>query len=189
MNFIDWAKTVDWQKINDVCDSLSDLNESQFRFLKGRFIELLLEHFSDGTLTYVGEKHKDFYCKKFNCTVELKSEFSTKLYYSKWDSLKLETSVIFSNTMGNHNNRNIDPSFVTDYLIIIKSDGAILVEKENILKNLWQRDDGYKLYLGPKDVVELSGRLKKKESYKLNLKEQIDNFLRLTIQEIDTLKE
>lgn len=106
VTFIDWAKTIDWQKVNDVCESLDDLNDSQYRFIKGRFIELLIEDCSKGVLTYVGEKHKDFDCKKYNVTVELKSETSNKLYNRK--GLKNNFGIRFNNSMGT-NKQDLNP--------------------------------------------------------------------------------
>lgn len=186
MTFVEWAKTIDWQKINDVCDALDDLNDRQFRFIKGRFIEFLLEDCTNGELKHVDQTHKDFDCPLFNCTVELKSEVSTKLYNKK--GLKKNFGVRFNNSMGT-NKSSLDPSHVTDYVIITKKDGSILVDKKTVLQNIKYNGDGCILSLTSDDVTELSGKMEVKTKYNLNLKWRIDNILRLTIQHLDTLKE
>lgn len=177
-DFVKWAKTIDWQHINNVCDSLDDLNDSQYRFLKGRFIELLIEHNSDGVLEFVGEKHKDFNCKKFNCTIELKSEVSNSLYNKK--SMRPNFQVIFNNSMGT-NKSTTDPDHVTDYLIIVKKDGAVLVDKKTILENVVHNGDGCVLKLQPQKVTELSGKVAPNKKYVLNIKQQVDLLLKETI--------
>lgn len=192
MTFIEWCKTIDWQKINDVSESLDDLNDSQFRFIKGRFIELLVEDCSKGVLTFVGEKHKDFDCKKYNCTIELKSEVSQNLYKKvpkqkgKFE-LKPNFGIRFNNSMGTNSN-TVDPNHVTDYLIIIKSDGVVLVDKQNVLQNIKIHGDGCTLSLQPHKVTELTGRIVQKDKYKLDIKWRIDNLLKVTIQHLDTMK-
>lgn len=182
--FIDWAKTVDWQAINNVCNSLDDLNDSQYRFLKGRFIELLVEHYSKGFLEFVGEKHKDFNCNQYNCTIELKSEVSNSLYNKK--SMRPNFSVIFNNSMGT-NKVAIDPDHVTDYLIIIKKDGVILVDKKTILENVKSNGDGFVLKLQPNKVIELSGKLSPNKKYELNIKKKVDLLLKETIINLKNL--
>ena len=183
--FPEYCKTIDWQKINDVCESLDDLNDSQYRFIKGRFIELLVEQLSNGVLEFVGEKHKDFNCKQYNCSVELKSEVSNSLYNKK--GLKANFGVRFNNSMGT-NKDTLDPDHVTDYLIIVKKDGVVLVDKQTVLQNVKQHGDGFTLSLQPGKVIELTGKVSQKDKYKLDMKWRIDNLLKVTIQHLDSLK-
>lgn len=181
-DFIKWAKTIDWQTINNVCDSLDDLNDSQYRFLKGRFIELLVEHYSKGVLEFVGEKHKDFNCKKFKCTIELKSEVSNSLYNKK--TMRPNFNIRFSNSMGT-NKTEIDPNHVTDYVIIIKKDGVVLVDKKTVLESVVTHGDGFTLKLQPNKVVELSGKLTPNKKIQLNIKEQVDLLMKQTISQLE----
>jgi hypothetical protein len=187
--FVSWAKTIDWQSINDVCESLDDLNDSQYRFIKGRFIELLIEHFSHGVLDYVGEVHKDYDCKKFNCTIELKSVTSQRLYKTlKGKSVLRESNnIILNNSMGT-NKKTLDPNNVADYLIIVKSDGAVLTDRNTVVSRAKINGDGCVVILKPNDVVELSGKLNQYPTYSLNMKEKIDNLLCDTIANLDTFK-
>jgi hypothetical protein len=185
--FVKWAKTIDWQEINDVCESLDDLNDSQWRFVKGRFIELLVEHFSNGVLDYVGAVHKDFDCNKFKCTVELKSVTSQSLYTIK-GKLRAGNNIILNNSMG-VNKKVLDPNNVADYLIIVKSDGAVLADKNTVIANAKSNDDGFVVKLKPEHVVELSGKLEQVTSYKLNIKQRLDNMLHDTISNLNKFKE
>lgn len=180
-DFVNWAKNLNWQKIHNVCDSLNDLNDSQYRFLKGRVIELLIENFSNGVLTFVGEKHKDFNCDKFNCTIELKSEISNTLYTKK--GLRSTFGVRFNNSMGT-NKSSLDPAHVADYVIIVKKDGSVLVDKSTVLKNVKSHGDGFSLILKPNDVVELSGKITTTEKFDINLKKHVDNLITETISNL-----
>lgn len=186
-DFITWAKTIDWQSINDVCESLDDLNDSQYRFIKGRFVELLVENFSNGVLTYIGDLHKDFDCKKFNCTIELKSQTSQSLY-KKNGLLRESNQIILNNSMGT-NVSILDPNHVADYLIIVKSDGAVMVDKNTVLARTKSNGDGFVALFKPSDVIELSGKLKQVTKYKLNMRLKINNLIIDTIKNLDMFKE
>ena len=182
MTFTEFCKTLDWQKIINVCSSVDDLNDSQYRFVKGRFIELLVENLSNKVLVYIGDKHKDFVSKQYNCSVELKSQTSTGLYLKK-GNLRSTFTVRFNNSMGN-NKEILDPLHVADYLIIVMKDGAVLVNKDTILQNLVYYKDGYTLKLRPQHVIELTGKMSVLKTYNLNLKQKIDNLLLHEIQNI-----
>jgi hypothetical protein len=187
--FVAWAKTIDWQTINDVCESLSDLNDSQYRFIKGRFIELMVDQFSGNVLTYVGDKHKDFDCAKFKCTVELKTVTSDTLYKTLQGKYVLRdtTSVIFNNSMGT-NKKVLDPDNVADYTIVIKDGGVALTDKATVLRRAKLNGDGCTIGLKPEDLTELTGRLSHITEYKLNMKDKLDSLLRDTIANLDIFK-
>ena len=73
-------------------NKLEDLNDRQWRFIKGLVIELIVEKYSgeDG-LTYVGDSFKDYFWKKYNLTVELKSGLSGSMYGKKGNLNKCRT--------------------------------------------------------------------------------------------------
>lgn len=181
--FIQICKKINWQKIIDICESLDDLNDSQYRFLKGRFIELLVEHESNGLLKYIGSKHKDYECDKFKCTVELKSATSQQLY-KKDGTLRKGNSIILNNSMGTNKKNILDTTDVADYLIIIKADGAVLVNKDTVLKNAYSNGDGFVVKLQPIDVIELSGMLCQENKHSVRLKSKFDNLIRDVILSI-----
>jgi hypothetical protein len=181
--FISRCKKIDWQKVIDICQSLTDLNDGQYRFLKGRFIELLIEKESNGLLKYVGDKHKDFVCNKFCYSVELKSVTSQQLY-KKDSTLRHGNSIILNNSMGSNKKLFLDPNDVADYLLILKSDGAVLVDKKTVLQNAQSNGDGFVLKLKPNNVIELSGYLTQVNKYSTELKSKFDDLLRATIHEL-----
>lgn len=174
--FIDDCKSIDWQKIIDVCRSLQDLNDGQYRFLKGRFIELLLENQSNNLLEYVGLKHKDYDCHKYNYSIELKSITSQPLY-KKNKELRKSNSIILNNSMGTNKKTMIGPEDVADYTIIIKCDGAVMVDKNTLMQKTISNGDGFIAVLQPMDVIELSGMLEPKNDYKISVKQELDNLL------------
>lgn len=183
-DFTAWAKTLDWGKVCNVSQSLDDLNDGQFRFIKGRFIELLIEHLSLGTLKFVGEKHRDFTSDTFNCSVELKSEISNSLYTKK-GMLRKTFSVRLNNSMGT-NKITLDANTVADWLIIVKKDGAVLVNQDTVIKHAKSHGDGFSLNLTPETVTELSGKITAKKTYELNLKDKIDALLRSSIIQVSS---
>lgn len=182
MSFIKFCKTIDWQKVIDVCQSLDDLNDSQYRFVKGRTIELLIQELSNGVLEFVGEKHKDFNCKKYKCTVELKSLVSQNLYNKK--TMRPNFTVKFNNSNGT-NKVEINPNHVTDYLLVVLKNGVVLVEKKVVLENLKHQGDGWDLKLQPDKVIEISGKVDINTKYIINMKEKIDSVITNTIRNLD----
>lgn len=182
--FVARCKEINWQKIINVCDSLNDLNDRQLRFLKGRVIELLVENESNGFLTYVNEKHKDFECPSFKYTVELKSLTSEQLY-KKNGELKKNNTVMLNNSMGTNKKLVLDPSEVCDYLFVVKSDGAVLVDKQTVIKNAKSNGDGFRIHLEPDHVIELSGRLLVNCKYDLDIRDKMDTLLRNTIKSLE----
>lgn len=182
MGFIEYCKTLDWQKVVDFCHSLDDLNDAQYRFVKGRAVELLIESLSSGVLTFVGERHKDFNCPEYGCTVELKSIASAKLYNKK--GLPKKITVKFNNSNGT-NKASINPDHVTDYLLVVLKNGVVVVEKTVVLDNLTHCGDGWNLVLTPDKVVQISGKLEHKNTYGLRLKEGVDNLIRAAISGLE----
>jgi len=72
---LDDLKSFKWQKVIDIGNTLDDLSDHQWRFMKGFIAEILVEECS-GSLVYVGDIHKDYDWPKHNLTVELKSQLS-----------------------------------------------------------------------------------------------------------------
>jgi hypothetical protein len=181
--FVSDCKSIDWQKVIDICESLDDLNDSQFRFLKGRFIELVVENQSNGLLKYVGNKHQDYICERYNLKVELKSVTSQQLY-KKDKTLRKSNTIILNNSMGTNSKNALDPKDVADYLIVVKSDGAVLVDKQTILDNATSNGDGFIVKLEPEHVVELSGMLGNSVKYNIKIKDKVDTLLKAVIDHL-----
>ena len=168
-DIIDDLKAFDWQTIVDFGNSLDDLNDSQWRFLKGLVAELTVEEHGEDTLTYVGEKHKDYEWPKHDVDVELKSQLSASMYGKK-GNLSKHYSVKLNNSMGTNKKTKLDPSEVADVLIVVRNDGAFAIDKQTILDNATPGGDGFEVKVTKDQIVEISGKITQQTVYNTNLK-------------------
>ncbi len=170
-NIIDDLKTFNWQTIIDFGSSLDDLNDSQWRFLKGLIIELLVEEHGEDSLKYVGEKHKDYVWPKYNIDVELKSQMSGSMYGKK-GKLQKRYGIKLNNSMGTNKKQTLDPSDVADVLIVVRDDGAFAIDKQTILANARPGGDGFEVSVLAEQIQEISGKINRQTVYQSNLKEE-----------------
>ena len=173
---IDALRKFDWHQIIDKGNKLEDLNDRQWRFIKGLVIELIVEKYSgqDG-LTYVGDMFKDYHWKKYNLNVELKSGLSGSMYGKK-GNLNKNFLIKLNNSNGTNKKDTLLPDEVADILIVIKNDGAFVVDKNTIIRCSKKTGDGFDLMLNRGDVIQLTGKLYPNTMNNLNLKEKIMNF-------------
>ena len=178
---IDALRKFDWHQIIDKGNKLEDLNDRQWRFIKGLVIELIVEKYSgqDG-LTYVGDMFKDYYWKKYNLNVELKSGLSGSMYGKK-GNLNKNFLIKLNNSNGTNKKDTLSPDEVADILIVIKNDGAFVVDKNTIIRCSKKTGDGFDLMLNRGDVIQLTGKLYPNTMNNLNLKEKIMNAIRSVI--------
>lgn len=178
---IDALKKFDWHQIIDKGNKLEDLNDRQWRFIKGLVIELIVEKYSgqDG-LTYVGDMFKDYHWKKYNLNVELKSGLSGSMYGKK-GNLNKNFLIKLNNSNGTNKKDTLSPDEVADILIVIKNDGAFVVDKNTIIRCSKKTGDGFDLMLNRGDVIQLTGKLYPNTMNNLNLKEKIMNAIRSVI--------
>lgn len=178
---IDALRKFDWNQIIDKGTKLEDLNDRQWRFIKGLVIELIVEKYSgqDG-LTYIGDSFKDYHWKKFNLNVELKSGLSGSMYGKK-GNLNKNFQIKLNNSNGTNKKDVLLPDEVADILIVIKKDGAFAVDKSTIIRCSKKSGDGFDLMLNRGDVVQLTGRMHSNTCENLNLKEKIMNAIRNVI--------
>lgn len=162
-------KSFNWQKLTQFGNSLEDLNDSQWRFMKGWVIEQALEKYSgkDG-LVYVGDKHKDYDWPKHNLTVELKSHLSRGMYGKK-GSLSKHYLIKLNNSNGT-NKKVLPLDEVADILIAVYNDGAFVVDKKTVLKNAKSNGDGFVVRLHKTDIIEITGRILITDKTSSNLK-------------------
>ena len=178
---VDDLKKINWQFIIDYSNSLDDLNERQFRFMKGWIIELLVENQEkDNNLIYLGEDHRDYFWPKHNISAELKSVISGTLYTTKAE-LKGVYNLQYTNSNGT-NKDLLDPNLVCDITIIVKSDGCVIVDKETVLKNLKHNGDGFRLNIPKNELVEISGRVEVKTKYDLDFKTLFQKVIKESIR-------
>ena len=178
---IDALRKFDWHQIIDKGNKLEDLNDRQWRFIKGLVIELIVEKYSgqDG-LTYVGDMFKDYHWKKYNLNVELKSGLSGSIYGKK-GNLNKNFLIKLNNSNGTNKKDTLSPDEVADILIVIKNDGAFVVDKSTIIRCSKKTGDGFDLMLNRGDVIQLTGKLYPNTMNNLNLKEKIMNAIRSVI--------
>ncbi len=177
---IDDLKKFDWQFIIDQGNSLDDLNDSQWRFIKGLYLELTVAD-QDTTLEYVGEKHRDCIWHKHKLDVELKTQFSTSMYTKK-EGLRKNFSIKLNNSNGTNKKATLSPSEVCDIIVVIRNDGAFLVDKDTCLKYAKSNGDGFELNVSSNLVTELSGVISKKIKYPSTLQ---DSFMKLMKDKIE----
>lgn len=176
-NVIQDLKNFNWQTIVDFGNSLDDLNDAQWRFLKGLVAELTVEKHADNDLQYVGAPHKDYDWPKHNLTVELKSQLSGPMY-KKNGQMRKTFSIKLNNSNGTNKNAVLLPAHVADILIVIRDDGAFALDKTVVLENAKHGGDGFEVIINNSQIIELTGKIDKKITYTTNLKQIITNAIR-----------
>jgi len=159
---IEKLKLVNWTRILTIANSLEDCNDAQWRFMKGLVIELALEKYSEpNDIRYVGGVHKDhewFMLDGRTIDIELKSLMSSS-FYTKTGQLRSKISVKLTNSNGTNKKMSLLPNDICDVLLILKSDGVVVVDKNTIIANQQSCGDGFMLNLNKSDIVEITGKL------------------------------
>jgi len=176
-NIIDDIKAFDWQTIIEYGNSLSDLNQGQWRFIKGLVAELVSEHCSNGNLVYVGQNHKDFDWPKHNISVELKSQLSSSMYNKK-GKLRKNYTIKLNNSNGTNKKKKMTIADVADAIIVVRYDGAFVIDRATAIAHAKSAGDGFTVKVDQDKVIELSGLVVPDKVYNLNLKQQIMTVIR-----------
>lgn len=178
---IDAVKAFDWLGIIGKATRLEDLNDRQWRFIKGLVAELIVEkHSGPNGLVYVGADHKDYYWPHFGLSVELKSGLSGSMYTKK-GQLKKNFGIKFTNSNGTNKKTKLDASKAADILLVVKNDGAFIVDQATVIRCSKKGGDGFTVVLTRDDIIEVTGRIAVNNSGNLNLKEKITNAIREVI--------
>ena len=176
-NIIDDLKAFDWQTIVEYGNSLDDLNDGQYRFVKGLAVELCVEKHSNGNLVYVGAKHRDFDWPKHNISAELKSQLSGGMYGKK-GQLKKNYSIKLNNSHGTNKQKTIDPADVADVIIVVRDDGAFAIDKATAIRNAVHGGDGFEVKVIKSEIFELSDLIVPGQTFDTNLKHKIATAVR-----------
>jgi hypothetical protein len=178
-NIIDDLKAFDWQTIIEYGNSLDDLNQGQWRFLKGLVCEFITEKCSNGNLIYVGQNHKDFDWPRHNISisVELKSQLSSSMYTEK-GRLRKNYPIKLNNSHGTNKKKKMDIADVADLIIIVRDDGAFAIDQATAIRNAISGGDGFEVKVPKNEIVELSGLIVPDKVYNTNLKQQIMTVIR-----------
>lgn len=168
---VDALKAFEWQHIINKGNKLEDLNDRQWRFIKGLVAELIVEKHSGKTngLVYVGALHKDYDWPFFNKTVELKSGLAGSMYGKK-GKIHKNFSIKFNNSMGTNKKDRLDVSEVADILLVVKNDGAFAVDQATVIRCSRKGGDGFDVHLTRNDIVELTGKMTADSTISLNIK-------------------
>lgn len=177
----DHLKSFEWSEIITKGNGLEDLNDRQWRFMKGLVAELITEkHSGPDGLVYVGEDHKDYDWPKYNLTVELKSQLSGPMY-NKNGQLKKCFTVKLNNSNGTNRKSSLDPKEVADLLLVVRNDGAFVVDKETVIANSKSNGDGFESTLTRDQIVEVSGQIKVNKTSSLDIKRRIQDAIKSVI--------
>lgn len=178
---INALKSFEWEDIIAKGNMLEDLNDRQWRFIKGLVAELIVEkHSGPNGLKYVGADHKDYDWPKFNLSVELKSGLSGSMY-GRRGNLNKHFGVKFNNSNGTNKKDKLDSSEVADILLVVKNDGAFAVFKDDVIRCSRKTGDGFVVILTRNDIIEITGKIAVNSTVNLNLKEKITNAIREVI--------
>lgn len=182
-NILKELQTFNWQTIIEYGLSLDDLNDRQWRFLKGLVAELTVEKHSQNNLIYVGEDHKDFDWPSLGKTVELKSQLSEAMYTSK-GRLKTNFTIKLNNSNGTNKREQLDPAQVCDFILVVRSDGAFVIDREMVIAHARKTGDGFEVRIGAEHITEVSARVLPKKQYQSTIKEAVINVVRKSIPSV-----
>lgn len=171
---LDDLKSFDWQKIIDYGNSLDNLDDGQFRFLKGFSLELMVEKYSNKNFKYVGLTHRDFDWQKYNLSVEQKSEFSRTLY-KKDGKLRKTFNIKLTNSHGTNSEEKANPKDLSDVLLVIRNDGVFIADKSTVMSSLRNGSDGWMVKIKNTDIIEISGKILPKIKYISKLRQEVEN--------------
>lgn len=184
-------KKFNWQTIIDFGMSLDDLNDRQWRFIKGLVAELAVEQNAVNGLVYVGEDHKDYDWPHHGLTVELKSQLSGPMYLKKFipgtqtRQMVKKIAIKLNNSHGTNKKSELPPEHVADLLIVVRNDGAFALTKDTVLQRAKHGGDGFEVLLDRDldagKIIELSGYIQQKNHYDTNLKEKLIETIRNSI--------
>ena len=183
MTAIDDFKDFNWQKIIDYGNNLDELNDGQLRFIKGRAVELAIEKFADGDLKYVGEHHKDYVWPKHAVDVEAKSQFSDRMFNRKGE-IKDKFDIKINNSNGTNKKTMLDPSDVADYVLVIRRDGAFVIDRQTVINNSKGDGDGFVCTVSKDQITPLTKKISANPIPASNIKAGIDRVLRESLDSI-----
>jgi len=169
---IERMKKFDWQQIINKGAGLDAFNDAQWKFLKGFIVEMLAEKYCNGELVAVREDHKDYDWPSLGLTVELKSTLAASMF-NKNGSVKKNYSVIFNNSRGTNSLSELPDEHVTDILLVIKNDGAFIVDRETVKKYAVSAGDGFKVNIPGSEIIDVSGKIHAQPEDMTHVKEKI----------------
>jgi hypothetical protein len=177
---IDHLKSFEWSTIIHKGNQLGDLNDRQWRFMKGLVAELIVEkHSGPQGLKYVGEDHRGYDWPAHNLTVELKSQLSESMFSKQ--GMKSTFTIKFNNSNGTNRHTTLPSDQVADLLIVVRSDGAFVIDRDTVLKYAVAGGDGFMVVVPGTDIIDITGKITLSSVDSFNLREKITDAIRATI--------
>jgi hypothetical protein len=176
MTAIDKMKNFNWQEIINRGTGLDDFNDAQWKFVKGFIVEMISEKYCNNELVAVREDHKDFDWPNLGLTLELKSQLSGPMY-NKNGTVKKNYEIVFNNSQGTNKLDELPDEHVTDYLLVIRNDGAFVIDRDTTKKYAIKKGDGFKVVVPGSEIIELSGKITAVPK-KNNLRQLIEQVIR-----------
>ena len=177
---VDDLKKFNWQFVINYGNSLEELNDRQLRFLKGFVCEELIAS-QDPTLVCVRQDHKDFVWNKHNVDIELKTQFSFRMYGKRGNLLDI-SNIQFTNSNGTNNKEVLDPNLICDLTLVLRNDGAVVVDKQTVIDNLVKTGDGFRLNIPKDKAIEISGCITPNAKYTTDFKSILSKAVRESIE-------
>ena len=178
---INHLRSFEWDKIIQKGNCLGDLNDRQWRFMKGLVAELVVEkHSGVQGLKYVGEDHKDYDWPVYNLTVELKSQLSAEMF-TKGGKLRQNYTIKLNNSLGTNKREILPPEQVADLLIVVRNDGAFVIDRETVLRNARKGGDGFEVVVSNTEIVDLTAKIRVSSLDNFNLRAKITDAIRQVI--------
>lgn len=178
---IDHLRSFEWDQIIHKGNCLGDLNDRQWRFMKGLVAELVVEkHSGSQGLKYVGADHKDYDWPAHGLTVELKSQLSAGMFIKRGE-LRLTYTIKLNNSLGTNKRDTLPPEQVADLLIVVRNDGAFVIDRETVLRNAHKGGDGFMVIVTNSEIVDLTGKITVSSVGNFNLRAKITDAIREVI--------
>jgi hypothetical protein len=170
-----------WANIIDYGNSVSGLNDRQYRFLKGKVIEKAVEFFSNGNLIYTGDSDKDYFWPKYNISVEAKTQFSQSMFYKDGSVVK-SFSVKLTNSNGTNKKTSLTEEEIPEYVLVIRNDGAFVITRDIVIKNSIATGDGFICEVTRDDIILLTNKIISTSAPNYQIKKLIEEVIEQDIK-------
>lgn len=173
-------KTFNWPFVISIgCNSM-DLNEEQWRPLKGLVVEkaTVLSSIKENKkrITYVALSHIDFIWEAFTFFIELKSTITLTMFTKKRDYRK-SYYIKLTNSNGTNTKDNLTENDISDIIVAVYMDGAFAITKETALKYCIKKGDGFIIIIPKSEIIPLTDPIRINSNLPLNLKEKINGVI------------
>jgi hypothetical protein len=104
--------------------------------------------------------------------------------YTKQGRLKKNFSIKLNNSNGTNKKETLDPTEVCDYILVVRSDGAFVIDRDTVLANAYRGGDGFEVRVDADQITEISGRIQPNTQYQSSIRENVIDVIRKTIPDL-----